>query len=98
GNANFRSGVAKKERGEDPAQEFDAALKSFDLIIKSNDQEVYDEYLAGALYLTGYVNISLDNVDPSTPELCQGLFVPTLTQLAVLLNEKQLQAKELTDA
>lgn len=98
GNANFRSGVAKKERGEDPAQEFDAALKSFDVIIKSNDQEVYDEYLAGALYLTGYVNISLDNVDPSTPELCQGLFVPAFTQLAELLNEKQLQGKELTDA
>lgn len=98
GNANFRSGVAKKERGEDPTAEFDAALKAFDVIVSSNDQKVYDDYLAGALYLTGYVNISKDNVDPNTPELCQGLFVPAFTQLTKLLADKELEGKEITDA
>ncbi|HMR18011.1 MAG TPA: hypothetical protein PKA53_01815, partial [Sphingobacterium sp.] len=72
--------------------------KAFDVIIKSNDQKVYDDYLAGALYLTGYVNISLDNVNPETPELCKGLFVPAFTQLTQVLGDKQLQGKELTDA
>jgi tetratricopeptide (TPR) repeat protein len=98
GNAKFRSGVSKKEKGEDPAADFAEALKAFDVIIKSNDQKVYDEYLAGALYLTGYVNISLDNVNPETPELCQGLFVPAFTELTKLLSDKQLQGQELTDA
>lgn len=114
GNANFRSGVAKKDAataaaGADSANVapvdtasympyFRNALKAFDIIIKSNDQKVYDEYLAGALYLTGYVNISLDNVNPETPELCKGLFVPAFTQLTQLLKDKQLQGKELTEA
>ncbi|WP_240903085.1 tetratricopeptide repeat protein [Sphingobacterium sp. SGG-5] len=114
GNASFRSGVAKKEAATAAAQgdstsvtpvdtasympDFRNALKAFDVIIKSNDQKVYDEYLAGALYLTGYVNISLDNVNPETPELCKGLFVPAFTQLTQLLKDKQLQGKELTDA
>ncbi len=98
GNANFRHGVAKKERGEDPSEQFDAALKAFDVIIQANDQKVFDDYLAGALYLTGYVNISLDNVNPETPELCKGLFVPAFTQLIQVLKDKQLQGKEVTDA
>ena len=111
GNANFRSGVKKKEAATADSTNtaaaadtasympyFRNALKAFDLIIKSNDQKVYDEYLAGALYLTGYVNISLDNVNPETPELCKGLFVPAFTQLTQLLKDKQLQGKELTEA
>ncbi|GGH31024.1 tetratricopeptide repeat protein [Sphingobacterium alkalisoli] len=97
GDSNFRAGVKKKEKGEDPAKEFDAALKAFDVIIKSNDQKVNDEYLARALYLTGYVNISLDNVNPEEADQCQGLFVPAFTQLIQVLKDKEAAGTAITD-
>lgn len=97
GDSNFRAGVAKKEKGEDPAKEFDTALKAFDIIIKSNDQKVNEEYLARALYLTGYVNISLDNVNPEEADQCKGLFVPAFTQLIQVLKDKEAGGAAITD-
>ncbi|MBE8722904.1 tetratricopeptide repeat protein [Sphingobacterium pedocola] len=97
GDSNFRAGVAKKEKGEDPAKEFDVALKAFDVIIKSNDQKVNEEYLARALYLTGYVNISLDNVNPEEADQCKGLFVPAFTQLIQVLKDKEAGGTAITD-
>lgn len=89
GMANFRAGAAKKEKEEDAVKELNDAIKAFDVIIKSNDQKVYDEYLVQALYMTGYANMQMDVINPETPELTKGLFVPAFDQLIKVLKDKQ---------
>lgn len=89
GMANFRAGAAKKEKEEDATKELNDAIKAFDIIIKSNDQKVYDEYLVQALYMTGYANMQLDVINPETPELTKGLFVPAFDQLIKVLKDKE---------
>ena len=88
GDANFRSGAAKKEKGEDATKELNAALQALSILTSSNDQKVMDEYLVKALYLTAFANVNLDTVDPEQPELVKGLYVPAFDQLIKILNDK----------
>ncbi|WP_237249523.1 tetratricopeptide repeat protein [Sphingobacterium faecale] len=97
GMANFRAGAAKKEKEEDATKELNDAIKAFDVIVKSNDQKVYDEYLVQALYMTGYANMQLDVINPETPELTKGLFVPAFDQLIKVLKDKQAAGETLDD-
>lgn len=97
GNANFRSGSAKKEAGQDATKELTAAIKAFEVIINSNDQKVFDEYLVDALYMTGYANMQMDTIDPEHPELTKGLFVPSFSQLIKVLEDKTAAGTELTE-
>lgn len=97
GDANFRSGAAKKEAGEDATKELNAALKALSVLTSSTDQKVMDEYLVKALYMTGFANINLDTLDPEHPELLKGLYVPAFTQLIEVLNDKQAGGYVLTE-
>ncbi|MFD2554085.1 tetratricopeptide repeat protein [Sphingobacterium tabacisoli] len=97
GMANFRAGAAKKEKEEDATKELNDAIKAFDVIVKSNDQKVYDEYLVQALYMTGYANMQLDVINPETPELTKGLFVPAFDQLIKVLKDKQAAGETLDE-
>lgn len=96
-DANFKSGSAKKEKGEDATKEFNAAISALDVLIKSNDQKVFDEYLVPALYLTGYANMQMDVINPETPELTKGLFVPAFDQLIKVLSDKQAAGTALNE-
>lgn len=89
GDANFRAGAAKKEKGEDATKELNAALAAFGVLTSSTDQKVIDEYLVKALYLTAFANVNLDTVDPEHPELLKGLYVPAFEQLIKVLNDKK---------
>lgn len=97
GMANFRAAAAKKEKGEDATKELNDAIKAFDIIVKSNDQKVYDEYLVQALYMTGFANVQLDTIDTEHPELTKGLFVPAFDQLIKVLKDKEAAGTALTD-
>ena len=97
GDANFRSGAAKKEAGEDATKELNAALKALSVLTSSTDQKVMDEYLVKALYMTGFANINLDTLDPEHPELLKGLYDPAFTQLIEVLNDKQAGGYVLTE-
>ena len=89
GDANFRAGAAKKEKGEDASKELNAALKALEVLTTSSDQKVIDEYLVKSLYLTAFANMNLDVVDPEQPELLKGLYVPAFEQLIKVLNDKK---------
>lgn len=96
GMANFRAGSAKKEKEQDASKELNDAIKAFDVIVKSNDQKVFDEYLVEALYMTGFANLQLDVIDTEHPEQCKGLFVPAFDQLIKVLKDKEVTGTELT--
>lgn len=89
GDANFRSGSAKKEKEEDATKELNAALSALSVLTSSTDQKVIDEYLVKALYLSAFANLNLDTVDPEKPELVKGLYLPDFERLVKVLNDKK---------
>lgn len=97
GDANFRSGAAKKEAGQDATKELQAALDALAILTSSTDQKVMDEYLVKALYMTAFANVNLDTVDPEHPELLKGLYLPAFNQLIKVLKDKQAGGYVLTE-
>lgn len=97
GESNFRAGVAKKEAGEDPSKELNAALEALSILTSSTDQKVIDEYLVKALYMTAFANMNMDVVDPEQPELLQGLYLPAFDQLITVLKDKHAAGYTYTD-
>lgn len=89
GDANFRSGSAKKEKEQDATKELNAALSALSVLTSSTDQKVIDEYLVKALYLSAFANLNLDTVDPEKPELVKGLYLPDFERLVKVLNDKK---------
>lgn len=91
GESHFRAGLAKKEEGEDPTAEINAALEALSILTSSTDQKVIDDYMVRALYMTAFANMNLDVVDPEQPELLQGLYIPAFNQLITFLSDKHAE-------
>ena len=96
GDANFRAGNQKKEKGEDATKEFNDAIKALEVVINSTDSAAAD-FMGEALFLTGYAYMGLDTIDPEQAELAKGLFVPSFDKYIKLITDKRNAGATLSD-